>query len=96
MNKADVTIQGGDWVALSSAISTAISDTFTFDSDKKYYFQVKSDVPVTFNNSAAEPTDDSGIVLSYGDQLVAKVPSGDMYVKAHGNQATINICEGEE
>ena len=96
MNKADVIIQGGDWVALSDAISTATETTFTFDADKKYYFQVKSDVPVTFNNSSTTPTDDSGIMLSYGDQLVAKVPSGDMYVKAHGNQAVINICEGEE
>lgn len=93
MTVTDVNIQGGEWVALSTAISAAISDTFTFDSSKKYYFQVKSDVPVTFNNSATTPTDNSGIELTYGKQLVAIIASGDMYVKSHGNNATINIAK---
>lgn len=95
MHKADVEINSS-WQNLATVISTAISDTFTFDSDKKYSIQVKSDVPVTICNSSAEPTADEGIVLNYSDQIILKVATGNLYAKCSGEKAILNICEMEE
>lgn len=95
MHIADVTVNTG-WQDLATVISTAISDTFTFDSDKKYSIQVKSDVPVLVCNASTEPTEDVGLVLNYGDQLVLTLPSGNLYVKSVSKEATLNIQEFEE
>ena len=95
MHIADVTINT-EWQNLATVISTAISDTFTFDTDKKYSIQVKSDVPVTVCNKSTTPTGDEGLVLNYSDQLILTLPSGNLYVKVAAKEAILNINEIEE
>lgn len=95
MHKADVTVNT-NWQNLATVISTAISDTFTFDSSKKYSIQVKSDVPVLICNSSSQPTGNEGLVLGYGDQLVLTIPSGNLYAKSSATEAILNIQEFEE
>lgn len=92
MHIADVTINTG-WQNLATVISTAISDTFTFNSSKKYSIQVKSDVPVIACNKSTTPTGEEGVELNYGDQLIFKVPSGNLYVKASSKEAILNVQE---
>lgn len=95
MHIADITINS-TWQNLETVISTATSATFIFDTEKKYSIQVKSDVPVTICNASAEPTDDSGLVLNYSDQLILKVKTGELYAKCAGEKAILNINEIEE
>ena len=95
MHIADVTINA-EWQDLATVISEAISDTFTFDTSKKYSIQVKSDVPVTVCNKATTPEGYEGLVLNYSDQLILTLPSGNLYVKAAAKEAILNINEIEE
>lgn len=94
MHIADVTVNTG-WQNLATVISTAISDTFTFNSSKKYSIQVKSDAPVLVCNSSSEPTGDVGLVLNYSDQLIFTLPSGNLYVKTAAKEAVLTVFEGE-
>lgn len=94
MTIVDIKTKGtAGWQSISSLASEALGETFTFESGKKYYFQVKSDCSVTFNNSTTTPTDESGVILDYGDQLIALINSGDMYVDSHNGDAIINISK---
>lgn len=91
MTVCDITLNSENgWENVASVISSKTGNTFTFDSSKKYYFQVKNG-EVLFNNSSATPTDNAGLIVKTGEQVVMLIASGDLYAQANGGKAVVNV-----
>ena len=91
MTVCDITLDSENgWQEVATLISAKTGNTFTFASDKKYYFQVKNGT-VLFNNNSATPTDNSGLIADKGEQVVMLIASGNLYAQANGGKAVINV-----
>ena len=91
MTICDITLDSEKgWKNVADLISAKTETTFTFDSSKKYYFQVKNG-NVLFNNNSTTPTDNSGLVAERGEQVVMLIASGNLYAQANGGKAVVNV-----